>query len=91
MAKPPRSGLSLKFERIVEYKERLTGVDEGCSGNSLIMQYSCTRADEHFMECRVQMSERLLESDTHKSGFYPKNHPARETVYEFTFLNNFPF
>jgi hypothetical protein len=91
MAKPPMSGLSMKFEGIVDYKERLTGVDDGCDGNSLIMQYRSTRTDTQYMECRVQMSERLLESEMHKSGFYPHVHPARETVHEFSFSHNFPF
>ena len=42
------------------------------------------------MECRVRMLECLLKTYTHKSAFhggYP--HPARETVYEFSFSHNF--
>ena len=91
MAKPPKKGLCMKFETIVEYKESLQGVEDGCSGNSLIMQYRCSRADDKYMECRVSMSECLLESDAHKSGFHPFDcdHPARQTTYEFTFLHTF--
>jgi len=88
---PPQKGLSLKVERIVEYKESLIGVEDGCSGNSLIMQFRCSRADEKYMECRVRMLECLLKTYTHRSAFYGVYpHPARETVYEFSFSHNFP-
>ena len=88
----PEKGLSKKYERIVEYKESLTGVEDSCFRNSLVMQFGYSSTDEKHLECRVQMSDHLLEADRNKSdflksAFYPFgcSHPARETVYEFSF------
>ena len=96
---PPKEGLSLKFERIVEYKESLTGAEGSCSGSSLIMQFSYSRTDNEYMECRVQMLDYLLETNRNsksallKSAFSPFcacDHTTREAVYKFSFLHNKP-